>query len=181
MYKMICIPVAFAVTGFAQTPAAPKDFTNPKAGTVQLGEAPEFGPIGITAALAGPMSTIAGAPYSAQTVTQRIQVLADGNRIEQTTSGSVARDSQGRIRREESLPGLSSNDANGPQLVRIEDPVAGVHWTLDARTKTAIKMPFPTTRVAGKPDGAMPVPPPPPPPPPGAERTFFYSAAAPSP
>src|SRR3954452_19918923 len=116
MYKMICIPVAFAVTGFAQTPAAPKDFTNPKAVTVQLGEAPEFGPLGITAALAGPMSTIAGAPYSAQTATQRIQVLADGNRIEQTTTGSVARDSQGRIRRGGTFSWVSSHHHNTPPL-----------------------------------------------------------------
>jgi hypothetical protein len=178
MYKMIGIPVVWAVTAFAQTPAVPKDVLIARPSTVQLGDAAEFGPIGITAAVAGPMSTIAGAPYSAQVVTQRVQALADGNRIDQTTSGSVARDSQGRVRREESLPGLGSGDGNGPQLVRIEDPVAGVHWTLDARTKTAIKMPFPTTKVLSKTDGPMPALPAPPPI--GPERTFFYSSTVPA-
>src|SRR3954451_8444843 len=72
---------------------------------IQMGDVAEFGPIGITTALAGPMETVTGAPYSAQATTQRIQLLADGNRIEQTTSGNVARDSQGRVRRDEALPG----------------------------------------------------------------------------
>jgi hypothetical protein len=75
-----------------------------------------------------------------------VQVLADGNRILQTTSGSVARDSQGRVRREESLPALKGSNGEPPHLVMIDDPVAQVHWTLDARTKTAMKMPMPNIK-----------------------------------
>jgi hypothetical protein len=100
-----------------------------------------FGPIGITAALAGPAATISGAPYSAQAVTQRVQVLADGNRITQTTTNNVARDSKGRVYREESLPGLGNNASDAPHLVLIEDPVAGEHITLDSSSKTAMKLP----------------------------------------
>src|SRR5258708_26952425 len=39
---------------------------------------------------------VVGAPYSATTTSEHVQTLADGNRILQTTTGSTARDSQGR-------------------------------------------------------------------------------------
>ena len=85
--------------------------------------------------------SITGAPYSAQTVTERIQTLADGNRIVESVTGSIARDKEGRTRREESLPGLGAGTGQAPQIVMIDDPVGQIHWSLDAATKTAIKMP----------------------------------------
>jgi hypothetical protein len=111
----------------------------------------------MTTVLAGPMATVAGAPYSAQAVTERVQILADGNRIEQTTTSNIARDSQGRVRRDESLAGLTSKSGDAPHIVMIEDPVAGIHWTLDAQTKTAMKMTIPAGKFgASGPVGAMP-------------------------
>jgi hypothetical protein len=142
MNRLLVIAAMSAGSVLAQTTVASKDVVPDKPVLVQMGGFAEFGPVGITAAMAGPMATIAGAPYSAQTETQQVQVLADGNRIEQSTSGSVARDSKGRVRRDETLPRLSSAAGDAPHLVRIEDPVAGVHWTLDAQRKIAIKMPF---------------------------------------
>lgn len=136
---------------------------------IQMSDGAETGPIGITTALAGPMGTVTGAPYSADTVTQRVQELADGNRIEQTTSGNVARDSQGRVRREESLLGLSSKNGDAPHIVMIDDPVAQVHWTLDAQRKTAMKMPIPGGKNGGF--GAFGMMPPPI----DAGKTFFYA------
>ncbi|MFL6350953.1 MAG: hypothetical protein ACJ74Z_03765 [Bryobacteraceae bacterium] len=135
--------------------------TGPKQVMIQMGDVAEFGPIGITTALAGPMGTVAGAPYSAQATTQRIQVLADGNRIEQTTSGSVARDSQGRVRRDEALPALAGENGDAPHIVMIDDPVVHVHWTLDARTKSAMKMPVPAGNNGRAGVFEMGVPPPP--------------------
>src|SRR6185437_8434102 len=46
---------------------------------------------------------VTGAPYSATASTESIQVLADGNRIVHKQSGLVARDGQGRTRREETM------------------------------------------------------------------------------
>ena len=46
--------------------------------------------------------TVKGAPYSAQAVNEMVQTLADGNRITNTSSSMLYRDSQGRERREES-------------------------------------------------------------------------------
>ncbi len=138
MCKTLLIATVCAGCALGQT-----TMTFQRATTVRMGDTAAFGPVGITTALAGPMSDIAGAPYSAQSTTERVQMLADGNRIVQTTSGSVARDTQGRVRREESLPGLKTSGGEAPRIVMIDDPVSEVHWTLDERTKTALKMPFP--------------------------------------
>lgn len=178
MYRTIAIAAICAASLLGQTPASPKTaVVQGEAGVRVGGDMAEFGPIGITGAMAGPMATIAGAPYSAQAVTQRVQMLADGNRIEQSTSGSVARDSQGRVRRDEALPGLSGSNGDAPHLVMIEDPVAGVHWTLDAQTKTAVKMP--SAKIKALPaklgtQGAPVLAP-------AAEDTFFFTAAGPGP
>ncbi|HEY6989839.1 MAG TPA: hypothetical protein VH369_15700 [Bryobacteraceae bacterium] len=130
--------------------------------SVRTGEA-GFAVAGVTGAMMGPAGKIAGAPYSADVVTQHVQTLADGNRIEQTTNGSVARDSQGRVRRDEALPALAGSNGEAPHLIMIDDPVAQVHWTLDAQTKTATKMPMPP----------MPPTPPMPPLPPGKPGAVF--------
>ncbi len=174
MNRMLVIAAASTVSVLGQTTAANKDVAAGKTVVIQMGDLAGFGPIGITAAMAGPMATVAGAPYSAQSETQRVQVLADGNRIEQNTSGSVARDSKGRVRREESLPALKSEGGDAGHLVRIEDPVAGVHWTLDAQRKIAIKMPFGQVRAQAKSAAAGAVVPPPPP---GPGQVFFSSTA----
>lgn len=137
MYKILLTTALCAAGAFAQT-AVP-----PEKGLHVQGDVAEFGPVGITTALAGPMQNVTGAPYSAQSTTERVQVLADGNRIVQTTSGSVARDSKGRVRREESLPGFKTNAGEAPHIVMIDDPVARVHWTLDAQRKVAIKVALP--------------------------------------
>ena len=46
---------------------------------------------------------VKGAPYSAQAITERTQVLSDGNRIVNKSAASVYRDSEGRTRREQTL------------------------------------------------------------------------------
>jgi len=82
---------------------------------------------------------VKGAPYSAQAVTEFTQTLADGNRISRTTNSFVARDSEGRTRREQSMGAIGPFAASGeaPKIVTIHDPVAGTSYMLDAKTKTA--------------------------------------------
>jgi len=147
MFKVIVTSGLCAVAAFAQTPTPSKDFF-PQKQTLSIADDNFFGPIGITAALAGRAATIPGAPYSAQAVTEHVQVLADGNRITQTTTNNVARDGKGRVYREESLPGLGNSKAEPPHLVLIEDPVAGQHITLDSNSKTAIKLAMPQMKKA---------------------------------
>ncbi len=78
--------------------------------------------------------TIKGAPYSAEVLIESNQALADGNRINQRSTGRVYRDSEGRTRREE-------DRANGTVEISIVDPVAGMSYSLDPETRTAWKTP----------------------------------------
>src|SRR5262249_6434704 len=91
---------------------------------------PGTGPIGIQKMLGGPMK---GAPSSATIVTETIQTLADGNRITQRMTGSMARDSEGRMRHETILPVIGGLAVAGkaPHLVFILDPVSQTNYTVD--------------------------------------------------
>jgi hypothetical protein len=86
---------------------------------------------------------VQGAPYSATITNEFIQTLADGNRIDQSTTGMIARDSQGRTRQDMNLPPIGNLSVkNLPHLVFIQDPVAQVSYTLNLTNKTAEKMPM---------------------------------------
>jgi hypothetical protein len=97
---------------------------------------------------------ILGAPYSATITNESLQTLADGNRLVQTSTGTTARDSQGRTRQDTSLPAIGNlSAANAPHLSFIHDPVAQTSYTLNLTEKTAQKMPAPPP--AGATAGAM--------------------------
>ena len=94
------------------------------------------------AAFGNASSPVVGAPYSATITNESVQTLADGNRIVQTSTGSTARDSQGRTRQDTVLPPIGNlSAANAPHLVLIHDPVAQVSYSLNLTDKTAHKMP----------------------------------------
>lgn len=86
-------------------------------------------------------TVVKGAPYSAQAVTETIQTLGDGNRIVNRNTSAVARDSEGRTRREVSLKGLGvlGNVGEPFESVFIHDPVAGITYALDSKTRVAHK------------------------------------------
>jgi hypothetical protein len=75
---------------------------------------------------------VKGAPYSADTIVDSSQTLADGNRIARKTTGRVYRDGEGRTRREE-------DRQDGTVGISITDPVAGVAYSLDPVKKIAWK------------------------------------------
>jgi hypothetical protein len=76
--------------------------------------------------------SVKGAPYSADTIVESSQTLADGNHIARKTTGRVYRDGEGRTRREEDRQDVSVG-------VSFSDPIAGVAYSLDPATKTAWK------------------------------------------
>jgi hypothetical protein len=84
---------------------------------------------------------VKGAPYSAEAVTESVQLLADGNRIVNKFTSTVYRDGDGRTRREQTLKGLGVlGTGHEPlQTIFINDPVAGVTYSLDSRSRTAFK------------------------------------------
>ncbi|HYE76171.1 MAG TPA: hypothetical protein VEF04_22690, partial [Blastocatellia bacterium] len=87
---------------------------------------------------------VKGAPYTADAVQEQIQVLADGNRIVNRSTSSVARDSEGRTRREQAvtLIGPWTGEGQTPKTIFINDPVANVNYVLDPNSKTANKLEF---------------------------------------
>jgi hypothetical protein len=85
---------------------------------------------------------VQGAPYSATITNESVQTLADGNRIVVKTTGFVARDSAGRTRQQMELPALGNLSAtNLPQIVFIQDPVAGSGYALNMTDRTARAVP----------------------------------------
>lgn len=84
----------------------------------------------------GEREAIKGAPYSATAVTESTQVLADGNRIVNKSNTFLARDSEGRARRE--MPkALGPLPVDMPQMVMISDPVSNTDYMLNPKEKTA--------------------------------------------
>jgi len=92
---------------------------------------------------------VTGAPYAADAVTETTQTLSDGNHITRKTTNKTYRDSQGRTRREQSFQAIGPWSTNGDTsvMVQINDPVAGVNYSLNSGAKEATKiemMPPPT-------------------------------------
>src|ERR1035438_6927609 len=83
---------------------------------------------------------VKNAPFSADVTVESSRTLADGNHIRQTVNAKVYRDSEGRTRREQAvnLNGLAP-DANMRQMVFINDTVAGVSYSLNAKERTGTK------------------------------------------
>ncbi len=97
---------------------------------------------------------VKGSPFSAEAVSESVQVLADGNRIVRSSTSKLYRNSEGRFRRE--LSG-GSGDVFGSlysfgQGISILDPVIGQQYLLDSNLKTArvIELKTKVATTAGK-------------------------------
>jgi len=105
---------------------------------------------------------IASAPFSADATTEFSQMLSDGNRIERRFSTSLARDGKGRTRSEQDVAMLgplvvlqkgmnwstnsvhtttAQQEPQPPRFTIITDPIDGVTYTLDERSKEARRSP----------------------------------------
>ncbi len=82
---------------------------------------------------------VTGAPYSADMNNLSVRTLSDGNTIQHTTTGHVARDSEGRTYEQVVMTGGPLSQ-NGPvTMTFITDPVAGYMYALDSNTKVAMR------------------------------------------
>jgi hypothetical protein len=110
-------------------------------------------------------SIVTGLPYTADAVTTRSQTLADGNHINTITTTHIARDSQGRTRREDVLPTPpgAPTETQPRTVIFINDPVSQVNYILEP-DHTARKIPVP-----------------PPPPSATAARAGFFMQSVPAP
>src|SRR5260370_14254837 len=86
---------------------------------------------------------VKGAPFSAVSVSETTQTLADGNHIMRKTQTNLYRDSQGRFRKEVTLPAIGLLSASGQphSFIVISDPVAGTSYVQEPDQKVAREMP----------------------------------------
>lgn len=91
---------------------------------------------------------IKNAPFSAEGISESVQVLEDGNRIRRSVTTKMYRDSEGRFRRETTAStggsGFSYSTYGGvlstsglQDTISIFDPVAGASYSLNPTAKTA--------------------------------------------
>ena len=83
--------------------------------------------------------TIKNAPFSAEAVSESVQVLADGNRIVRNSTTKLYRNSEGRFRREMSggAGGVLGTTYSLGHGTTILDPVVGHRVLLDTLNGTA--------------------------------------------
>ena len=87
-----------------------------------------------------------GAPYSAEATNESVQTLADGNRIVNRNTSRMFRDAEGRTRMENTFApaGMWVPKDGDFSITMINDPVAGVHYSLNNKEKVATKIALPT-------------------------------------
>jgi hypothetical protein len=106
---------------------------------------------------------IKGAPFSAQVAIESLQTLGDGTRITNKTNATLARDNEGRTRREVTLnigvPFIVEGET--PRVIFINDVVTGAQYILQPNQHIARKMQMPTGRPPGDRKGGLDIGPPP--------------------
>lgn len=80
-------------------------------------------------------------PFSAETTTDTVQTLPDGNRITRHVISKFYRDTLGRTRREQTFGNVDPSHP-GPHEVKIfiDDPVGDAAYVLDPREKSALQL-----------------------------------------
>jgi hypothetical protein len=153
-HSVLLCAVAVAGMGSARLLAQSNPPPPPRFGRGGPGPQDGIGFLGFEAGFGNRVVT--GAPYSAQVTTEHTETLGDGNQIDQKNSLTVYRDGQGRTRREQTLSAIGPYSAQGnpPQVIFINDPVAGVSYVLDPVGKTAQKFTLPPPHTG--PAGAVP-------------------------
>jgi hypothetical protein len=105
--------------------------------------------------MGGPQALVTGSPYSALEVVQTQETLSDGNSITHNRQLNVFRDSQGRVRTEETITPRATTSGKQPYTITtILDFVGGHRYVLDSSTMTAYESPLRTPHTP--PAGATP-------------------------
>lgn len=115
---------------FALTPDEPMGMMGNNNMMFQRERLPEGEISFFSAEMASGGEVVTAAPYSATAITETTQVLGDGNRIVNKTSSFVARDSQGRTRRETSLHRIGTLQMDSPKMVFISDPTTHTQYIM---------------------------------------------------
>jgi hypothetical protein len=86
-------------------------------------------------------NVVKNAPFWADSLTEHIQTLADGNRVSRKSTSHIYRDGAGRTRREHELTGGGAPAPNGelPRLVVLNDPIGLVNYIIETHEGFARK------------------------------------------
>jgi hypothetical protein len=114
----------------------------------------------VTAEIIAASSTkiVKDAPFSAEAISESVQVLADGNKITRSNTVRMYRDREGRFRREGAGSTGGGYTAYGGNVVSVYgfqdgisifDPVEGVRYILNPRSKTARRFSVKNTNYEG--------------------------------
>jgi hypothetical protein len=141
---------ALACSGGAGCPEPPITIAQMSSSTIGLAQVRVLSSGGMAFGMQENPEVVKRQPYQAQTLTEMKQTLADGSHIAQTTTATVARDSDGRTVRTQKLstigPWKSASDSSqtdGATLTTIFDPIANTHtdYTSDSNVAHVITMP----------------------------------------
>src|SRR5262249_36774795 len=83
---------------------------------------------------------VKGVPYTAKIVSSTKRALVTGSEISASVTAPVARDSEGRTRREQSVLAVGAwvvERSESPTVIVTNDPVKMVNYVLDPRTHVA--------------------------------------------
>lgn len=161
--RLWCFLALIGAVSYGKAQTAPTTDSDQQS-TTAIAIAPPFGlaQVGIVSTggavfgLQEKVEVVRGQPYQAQAVTEMKQTLADGSHIVQTTTATVARDSDGRTARIQKLskigPWKSSSDSSessSATLTSILDPVAKTHIDYTSDSKVAHVLPMPPSLSKG--------------------------------
>jgi len=94
-------------------------------------------------------NVVKNAPFWANSLTEHIQTLADGNRVSRKSASHIYRDGAGRTRREHELTdgGVPAPSGELPRLVVINDPIGQVNYIIETPRGLARKKVLPPGEV----------------------------------
>jgi hypothetical protein len=160
-----------SVTMSAPAPACPGAGCSDQPVAIAAMRIPGAGPAQVGVVTTGGMAfglqenadAVKNLSYQAQAITELKQTLADGSHIDQTTTATVARDSDGRTVRIQKLSTMGpwksaadSSPSTAPTLTTIFDPVEQTHtdYTSDSKVAHVLPMPkLPGGAIAGQVSG----------------------------
>jgi hypothetical protein len=94
----------------------------------------------VTSEMGFESKVVKGVPFSADTQTEFTQTLSNGQKIYRKSVATLARDSEGRTRREQTIDAIGPYAGTPHQTISINDPVAGVNYILDPVNRVASKI-----------------------------------------
>ena len=92
---------------------------------------------------------VKGAPFSAESTTEHVQLLGDGNRMVRKSSAKLYRDAVGRTRREHEITRGrgAAPDGQPARIIVINDPLTQVNFIIETHNNLVRKRHMPPPRV----------------------------------